>query len=162
VQVALLVPALVKLGVQPEAAHLFVFYFAILSAITPPVAMAVYAANALAGASIWNSSIRAVKLGIAGFIIPFMFVYEPAILLQGDPFHVTIALAQSILGVVMLAAALHKYLTAPLRPWQQGLLLAAAIGLIYPSWLASIPGLACLALVLFTSTGRHAINAPQH
>ena len=119
VQVALMVPALVGLGVQVEAAHLFVFYFAILSAITPPVAMAVYAANALAGARVWESSIKAVKLGVTGFIIPFLFVYEPAILLQGDPLYVAAAVAQAMLGVIVLAATLHGYLLAPLRPWHK-------------------------------------------
>lgn len=154
VQVALMVPALVSLGVQTEAAHLFVFYFAILSAITPPVAMAVYAANALSGAKVWESSVKAVKLGITGFIIPFLFVYEPAILLQGDPFNVALALAQAVLGVVVLAAALHGYFLAPLKQWQQGLLLLATIGLIYPDWRASIPALACVIVIGLLQRGQ--------
>ena len=148
VQVALMVPALVSLGVQPEAAHLFVFYFAILSAITPPVAMAVYAANALAQGSIWEASIKAVKLGITGFIVPFLFVYEPAILLQGEPFYVGLTIAQATLGVVVLASALHGYLIAPLTAWQRLLLLLAPVGLIYPNWLASIPSIVCVAVVV--------------
>ncbi len=159
VQVALLVPALVKLGVQPEAAHLFVFYFAILSAITPPVAMAVYAANALAGAKVWESSIKAVKLGLPGFIIPFLFVYEPAILLQGDALHVTLALAQAVLGVVVLAAALHGYLFAPLKTWHKALLLIATVGLIYPDWRASLPALAFIAVVYLASRMTAAVPA---
>ena len=148
VQVALMVPALVSLGVQVEAAHLFVFYFAILSAITPPVAMAVYAANALAGGKVWESSIKAVKLGVTGFIIPFLFVYEPAILLQGDPFYVAAVVAQAAFGVVVLAAALHGYLLAPLKQWHKGLLILATIGLIYPDWRASVPALAAVLLVV--------------
>ena len=152
-------PALVKLGVQPEAAHLFVFYFAILSAITPPVAMAVYAANALAGASVWESSIKAVKLGLPGFIIPFLFVYEPAILLQGDALTVTLALAQAVLGVVVLAAALHGYLFVPLRTWHKALLLIATVGLIYPDWRASLPALAVVAAVYFVSRMTAAVPA---
>ncbi|HUS97150.1 MAG TPA: TRAP transporter fused permease subunit, partial [Hyphomicrobiaceae bacterium] len=83
-QVALLVPAVIKLGVIPEAAHLFVFYFAILSAITPPVALAVYAANSLSGAGIWESSMAAVKLGLTGYIVPFMFVFGPSLLMIGS------------------------------------------------------------------------------
>jgi len=148
VQVALMVPALVNLGVQVEAAHLFVFYFAILSAITPPVAMAVYAANALAGGKVWESSIKAVKLGITGFIIPFLFVYEPAILLQGEPHYVALVVAQAAFGVVILAAALHGYLLAPLKHWHKGVLLLATIGLIYPDWRASVPALAAVLLVI--------------
>ena len=149
VQVALMVPALVSLGVQVEAAHLFVFYFAILSAITPPVAMAVYAANALAGGKVWESSIKAVKLGVTGFIIPFLFVYEPAILLQGDPLYVTAVVAQAAFGVVVLAAALHGYLLAPLHPWHKSVLTLATIGLIYPDWRASVPAFAAVLLVVF-------------
>lgn len=148
VQVALMVPALVSLGVQVEAAHLFVFYFAILSAITPPVAMAVYAANALAGGKVWESSIKAVKLGVTGFIIPFLFVYEPAILLQGEPHYVALVVAQAAFGVVILAAALHGYLLAPLKQWHKGVLLIATIGLIYPDWRASVPALAAVLLVI--------------
>ncbi len=159
VQVALLVPALVKLGVQPEAAHLFVFYFAILSAITPPVAMAVYAANALAGAKVWESSAKAVKLGLPGFIIPFLFVYEPAILLQGDALTVALALAQAVFGVIVLAAALHGYLFAPLRIWHKALLLIATVGLIYPDWRASLPALAIVAAVYLASRMTAAIPA---
>lgn len=153
VQVALMVPALVGLGVRVEAAHLFVFYFAILSAITPPVAMAVYAANALAGGKVWEASVKAVKLGATGFIVPFLFVYEPAILLRGDPFHVAFAVAQAMLGVVILAAALHGYLLAPLRSGHKGLLLLATIGLIYPDWRASVPALAAVLLVMLFQRG---------
>lgn len=152
VQVALMVPALVSLGVQVEAAHLFVFYFAILSAITPPVAMAVYAANALAGASVWESSIKAVKLGVTGFIIPFLFVYEPAILMQGEPVYVALAIAQAALGVIILAALLHGYLFATLKTWQKALLLVGTVGLIFPSWLMSLPAVACIAVVALSQT----------
>jgi TRAP transporter 4TM/12TM fusion protein len=148
VQVALLVPALVKLGIQVEAAHLFVFYFAILSAITPPVAMAVYAASAISGGSIWRASASAIKLGATGFIIPFLFVYEPAILLQGDPLYVIAALTKAVFGILMLAASLHGHLRFKLQKWQQIILFAGAIGLIYPDWLTSIPAIVCVLLAL--------------
>jgi len=75
--VALLVPAVVKLGVVTPAAHMFAFYFAILSAITPPVALAVFAAASLAKADMWDSGWAAMRIGAAGYIVPFMFVYEP-------------------------------------------------------------------------------------
>ncbi len=149
VQVALLVPALVKLGVQVEAAHLFVFYFAILSAITPPVAMAVYAANAISGGSVWEASWLAVKLGATGFIIPFLFVYEPAILLQGEPMHVIASLLQALFGILLLASSLQGYLRFRLEKWQQVILFIAAIGLIYPDWRASIPAAVCVLLAVF-------------
>lgn len=161
VQVALLVPALVKLGVQVEAAHLFVFYFAILSAITPPVAMAVYAANAISGGSMWEASWLAVKLGATGFIIPFLFVYEPAILLQGEPMYVFTSLLQALLGILTLAAALQGYFRFRLETWQRVILFMAAIGLIYPDWRASIPAIICviLAMIPFTKAQKTALAA---
>ncbi|HKY88139.1 MAG TPA: TRAP transporter fused permease subunit, partial [Pseudorhodoplanes sp.] len=83
IMTALLVPAIIKLGVIPPAAHMFAFYFAVLSAITPPVALAVYAAAGIAKADLWKSGWAAVKIGAAGFIVPFMLIYEPAILMIG-------------------------------------------------------------------------------
>ena len=84
IMTALLVPAIIKLGVIPPAAHMFAFYFAVLSAITPPVALAVYAAAGIAKSELWASGWAAVKIGAAGFIVPFMFIYEPALLMIGD------------------------------------------------------------------------------
>ncbi len=109
VQVALLVPALIKLGVALEAAHMFVFYFAILSAITPPVAITLYAANGLSGAGLWDGGWAAMKLAATGYIIPFMFVYGPSLLLIGEPVTVAIACVTSVVGVSCLAAGLHGY-----------------------------------------------------
>ncbi|MSU89118.1 TRAP transporter fused permease subunit [Rhodobacteraceae bacterium 2CG4] len=159
VQVALLVPALVKLGVQVEAAHLFVFYFAILSAITPPVAMAVYAANTLSKARIVEASVAAVKLGATGFIVPFMFVYEPAILMQGDTVRVIVVVLQATLGVILLAAALQRYFFGRLRIWQAMITFAAALLLIYPDWRLTLAGLACAGLVLARQATRPAAPA---
>ena len=93
VMVALLVPALIKLGAVTPAAHMFAFYFAILSAITPPVALAVFAAASLAKANMWDAGWAAMRVGAAGYIVPFMFVYEPALLMIG-PWYVTAARAR--------------------------------------------------------------------
>ena len=82
-QAALLVPAIIKLGVEPMAAHMFAFYFSCLSAVTPPVALAVYAAASIGGAGLWGSGVQAVKFAAAGFIVPFFFVYNPALLVLG-------------------------------------------------------------------------------
>src|SRR5690606_40473266 len=104
-QTALLVPALVKLGVTVEAAHMFVFYFAILSAITPPVALAVYAANGISRAPLWDSSVAALRLGATGFIIPFMFVFGPSLLMVGAPATIVQTALTATVGVTWLAAA---------------------------------------------------------
>lgn len=149
VQVALLVPALVKLGVMVEAAHLFVLYFAVLSAITPPVAMAVYAANGLSGAGLMDSSWAAVKLGLTGYIIPFMFVFAPALLLIGEPLQVALAVVTAVVGVVCLAGALHAYFfLGTARPWERVLLFVAALVLIKPGWATDVLGLALIMLTL--------------
>ncbi|MDO8957692.1 MAG: TRAP transporter permease, partial [Deltaproteobacteria bacterium] len=84
VMAALLVPGLIKLGIVPIAAHMFAFYYAIISAITPPVALAVYAGAGLAGSNMWKTGLAAVRIGAPGFIIPFMFVYEPSLLFVGS------------------------------------------------------------------------------
>jgi TRAP transporter 4TM/12TM fusion protein len=148
VQVALLVPALVKLGILVEAAHMFVFYFAILSAITPPVAMAVYAANGISRAGLWETGIDALKLGATGYIIPFMFVFGPSLLLIGEWPNVILASATAITGVVCLAAGLTGYLLAPATLWQRAALLAAALVLIKPGLVTDAIGLGLLALAV--------------
>jgi TRAP transporter 4TM/12TM fusion protein len=147
VMVALLVPALIKLGTVTPAAHMFAFYFAILSAITPPVALAVFAAATLAKANMWDAGWAAMRVGAAGYIVPFMFVYEPALLMIG-PWYVTVlAFASAVIGVMTLAASLHGYLFAALSMWQRMLLFVAAILLIAPELISSIVGLALLAAV---------------
>jgi TRAP transporter 4TM/12TM fusion protein len=140
VMVALLVPALVKLGAVVPAAHMFAFYFAILSAITPPVALAVFAAASLAKADMWDAGWAAMRVGAAGYIVPFMFIYEPALLLIG-PWHVSLlAVVSAVLGVIALASSLHGYLMAPLAMWQRFVMFLAAILLIAPELISSIVG----------------------
>lgn len=130
-QTALLIPALIKLGVTLEAAHLFAFYFAIMSTITPPVAIGVFAANAISGAKLWPASVAALKLGMTGYIVPFMFVYSPALILQGTPMQISLATVSAILGVTFLASGLHGYLTRRLGFIERLLLVIAAMLLIY-------------------------------
>jgi len=148
IQVALLVPALVKLGIVLPAAHLFVFYFAILSAITPPVALAVYAACGLSRSSLWDTGWAAVKLGATGYIVPFMFAFAPALLLIGEGWRVALAIFTATVGVTMLAGSLHRYYLGPTNRWQQVMLFAGAICLIKPGWATDIAGAVALAIVL--------------
>ena len=159
VQVALLVPALIKLGVPLEAAHLFVFYFAILSVITPPVAISLYAANGLSGAGLWESGLAAVKLAATGYIVPFMFVYGPALLLIGDGFEIVRAVASALVGVVCLASALNGFLLCRSRAWERLILFAAAIALLMPDAAADLAGLALAAAVVATQRYRRHIPA---
>ena len=147
-QTALLVPALVKLGVMVEAAHMFVFYFAILSAITPPVALAVYAANGISRASIWDSSITALRLGATGYIIPFMFVFGPSLLLIGTGMEIVQTSITAVIGVICLASGLSGYLFKVTSVWERISLLTAALVLIKPGLESDIIGAALITLTL--------------
>jgi TRAP transporter 4TM/12TM fusion protein len=147
VMTSLLVPALIKLGVITPAAHMFAFYFAILSAITPPVALAVFAAAGLAKADLWSSGWAAVKIGAAGFIVPFMFVYEPALLMIGDWPTIIWRFVCSCIGIGLLAAGLHGYLLRRAAMWERVLLAAAAFCLVKPDWITDLLGFV-LALVV--------------
>jgi TRAP-type uncharacterized transport system fused permease subunit len=147
VMVALLVPALIKLGAVTPAAHMFAFYFAILSAITPPVALAVFAAASLAKANMWDAGWAAMRVGAAGYIVPFMFVYEPALLMIGPWYVTALAFASAVIGVMTLAASLHGYLLAPLSMWQRAVLFVLALLLIAPELISSVVGLVLLAAV---------------
>jgi len=148
VQVALLVPAMVKLGVLVEAAHMFVFYFAILSAITPPVALAVYAAGGISRAGLWESGVDALKLGATGYIIPFMFVFGPALLMIGTPWAIGATLVTAIFGVTALAAAMTGFALTRLGAWRRVTLATAAVVLIKPGLSSDAAGAVLIALAL--------------
>jgi TRAP transporter 4TM/12TM fusion protein len=154
IMVSLLVPALVKLGVVKPAAHMFAFYFAILSAITPPVALAVYAASGLAKSDIWKTGWAAVKVGAAGFVVPFMFVYEPALLMIGDWPTIVWRFILSCIGIGMLAAGLHGYLLRAMPYWERGVAIVAALLLVAPELTTDMIGLTLMAgLVAFQYFG---------
>jgi TRAP transporter 4TM/12TM fusion protein len=147
VMVALLIPILIKLGAPAPAAHMFAFYFAILSAITPPVALAVFAAAGLAKANMWDSGWAAMRIAAAGYIVPFMFVYEPALLMINgwDEWHVSLlAFISATIGCMALAAGFHGYLLAACRMWERAVLIIAAVLLIVPEVYSSIVGIALL------------------
>jgi TRAP transporter 4TM/12TM fusion protein len=147
VQVALLVPALVRLEVPVEAAHMFAFYFAILSAITPPVALAVYAANSLSQGGLWETGLASLKLGATGYIIPFMFVFGPSLLMIGSWPTIALTTITAILGVTALAASLHGYFLRPTRLFERILLFGAAIVLIKPGIWTDLIGLCAMGVV---------------
>jgi len=150
VQVALLVPAIVRLGIPVEAAHMFAFYFAILSAITPPVALAVYAANSISGGGLWQTGLAALKLGATGYIIPFMFVFGPSLLMIGSWDRILLTTVTAVIGVIALAASLHGYLLRPARLWERVLLFGGAIVLIKPGLVTDLVGAVLLGAVLMS------------
>lgn len=146
---ALLIPAIVKLGVQVEAAHMFALYFAVLSAITPPVALAVFAAAGIAKADLWKSGLAAVKVGAAGFIVPFMFVYEPALLMIHDSWAWIIwRFVLAVIGISMLAGGLHGYYLSRASLWQRTLLCGGGLLLVAPYLWTDITGFCIAVFVL--------------
>jgi TRAP transporter 4TM/12TM fusion protein len=146
---ALLIPAVIKLGVIEPAAHMFAFYFAVLSAITPPVALAVFAAAGIAKADLWKSGFAAMKVGAAGFIVPFMFVYEPALLMIHDSwFWIIYRFVMAVIGISMLAGGLHGYYLSRASLWQRGMLIGGGLLLVAPFVWTDIAGFAVAIIVL--------------
>ncbi len=127
---------------------MFVFYFAILSAITPPVALAVYAANGISRAALWESSVAALRLGATGYIIPFMFVFGPSLLFIGTTGQVIQTAFTAVIGVVCLASGLSGYLINRASVWERVLLLVAAMVLIKPGLSSDLIGLAIIAVAI--------------
>ena len=151
--VALLVPAVMKLGAVTPAAHMFAFYFAILSAITPPVALAVFAAAGLAKADMWATGFAAMRAAAPAYIVPFMFVYEPRLLLivkdwSTDWLYVAWAVVSASIGVIALSAGLFGWLIALATLWQRAVLVIAALCLINPGLYTDLVGLGLLAVAL--------------
>jgi len=148
VSAILVAPALQELGIPALAAHLFIFYFAILSMVTPPVALAAYAAAGLSGANLWTSGLAAFALAIPGFLIPYAFTIDQGILLQGSALHNLHVIGTVAVGVATLAMATGGYLLGPLTwPWRV-LLFCAAPLLIAPETLTDLIGVAGVVVVL--------------
>jgi TRAP-type uncharacterized transport system fused permease subunit len=159
---ALLIPALVKMGVVIPAAHMFAFYFAILSAITPPIALAVFAAAGLAKANMWDAGWAAMRVGAAGYVVPFMFVYDPSLLMIGTWPEIIWRFVLSCIGIGLLAAGLHGYLVRWMPMWERAVAIVGAILLVVPTLWADLAGLAILAgLVAFHMLGSHAPAPPS-
>ncbi|MFK2826253.1 TRAP transporter permease [Bacillus sp. B190/17] len=143
-------PALLELGVAPFVTHMFVFYFGILANVTPPVALAAFAGAGIAGASPNKTGFEALRLALSGFIIPYIFVFSPVILMQDvtSPLEVVWVTVTAIIGILGLSAALERYLIADLPVPLAVLCFAGSITLIIPGMWTDIIGLCVLAVVL--------------
>jgi TRAP transporter 4TM/12TM fusion protein len=151
-------PALIKLGVTPIAAHLFIFYFAIMSAITPPVCAAVYAAAAIAKSNWLTTGWMAVRMGLAGFIVPFLFVYCPALLFLGSPVETAWNVLVSAIGVIAMAGVSMGYFGDRNR-WYETLLLAVgAFCLLKPGLITDLIGLLIVSVIYIYQKRRHAAS----
>jgi len=130
---ALVAPALVKVGVTPMAAHMFVMYFGMMSMVTPPIALAAYAAANIAQCDPDKTGWLATRVGWAAYLVPFLFVYDPPLLMQGAWWQILWALATNCLGLWCGTIAVVGFFMNRIAFWQRAAFLAAALALLYPA-----------------------------
>lgn len=153
--VAVVAPALTKLGLAPFVAHMFVLYFAVVSSITPPVAIAAYAAAGLTKADPIDIGFKACRLGIIAFLVPYMFAYQPALLMIGTWYEVISAAVSAIVGTIVLAASLEGWLIGRIRIVERIFLAAAGLCCIYPGTITDIIGIAIITVVVLMGYKRN-------
>lgn len=141
-------PPLVKLGFEPLAVHMFVFYFALLASVTPPVAIAAYAGAGLADAPPSKTGWQAFTLALAGFIVPFVFIFSPQLLLLNASIKVIIPIITGFVGIICLGASIEGYLMRKLTNYERVMLFIAALTLIVPELLTDIVGIAIFGVVI--------------
>ena len=146
---SILAPSLIKLGLSALTAHLFVFYFACLSAITPPVALAAYAGAGIAKCSPMTTAVEACKLGFAGFIVPFAFCYNPAMMMQGNPVEIVSVFISAFIGVAVMSSGFQGWLKWKLNILERVVFIAAGMLMFIPGTLTDIAGIAITVAMLF-------------
>ncbi len=158
---AIAAPALSKLGIAPAAAHMFSFYYAMFANLTPPVALASFAAAGLSGGDPMKTGVASVKLAIAGFIVPFMFVFSPQLMLINTTFmEGTWTAITACIGVFLLAVAVEGYFLARVAVWMRVVILVGALGLMNPGIVTDGIGIAaCVILYLVQKKKEHALKA---
>ncbi|MES1925137.1 TRAP transporter fused permease subunit [Salinisphaera sp. T31B1] len=162
----LLAPALVQAGLNPLASHLFILYWGMMSYITPPVALAAITASGVAKSNATRTGLYAMRLGSVLFVLPFLFVTNPALILQGDIWHIVPSAITAVVAVWMVAAALEGYLyrVGSINMAMRFVVLAAGAGLIYPEGYSDLIGFAIIALIYiadFALGGRLGSKASQ-
>lgn len=153
-------PTLVNLGVVPIAAHMFVFYFSCLSMITPPVALAVYAASSLARSDFWRTGYEACRLGLVAFFVPYIFVYDPVLVWQGSAFQIAVAFVTAIAGSLALGAGICGWFRRASSGWERAVLFAGGVLLILPDITMSLIGFVLFGAV-YVYQGRERRPAVQ-
>lgn len=147
---SLIAPALVNLGLPILTAHLFVFYFAILSTVTPPVCTGIYAAATIAEID-WTKAVPdSIKLALVAFIVPFMFVYNEALLMEGPIFVILVTVLVKLIGIAALSVTTIGYLNSRLNLYFRGIFLAGALLTVTPGWGTNVAGLVVILAAFFT------------
>ncbi|MEC7816320.1 MAG: TRAP transporter permease [Pseudomonadota bacterium] len=161
VAASVVAPGLVQLGIEPLTAHFFVFYFAVVSAITPPVALASYAAAGISGANAMSTSVASFRIGIAAFIVPFMFFYNSALLMEGEWFAIARALVTATFGVYMLSGGVMGWFANASAAWFTRILLViAALLMIEGGLITDIAGVAAAVVAFLIQRQRRARMEP--
>ncbi|MBI2882029.1 MAG: TRAP transporter fused permease subunit [Candidatus Tectomicrobia bacterium] len=143
---AVLAPALAQLGVPDLAGHLFIFYFAIKSGLTPPVCIAVFTATAISGGNWLRTAWDAMRLGIGGYIVPFYFIYNPALLMRGSPLHIVVAVASATVAMFAIEAGVMGFLRRPATLLERALYVAGGLFLLDPNPFTDLLGLGVAGL----------------
>lgn len=158
---AIAAPALAKLGIAPAAAHMFSFYYAMFANLTPPVALASFAAAGLSGGDPMKTGVASVKLAIAGFIVPFMFVFSPQLMLINTTFVEGLwTTITACIGVFLLAVAVEGYFMTNVAIWLRALILVGALGLMNPGLMTDSIGIAvCVFLCLIQKRKKSSLKA---
>ncbi|MDQ0338006.1 TRAP transporter 4TM/12TM fusion protein [Caldalkalibacillus uzonensis] len=160
VAASVVAPGLIRIGIDPLFAHMFVFYYAVISAITPPVALAAYAAAGISGTDPFKTGVQAFKLGLAAFIVPFMFFYSPQLLLQSESWVETLFIAlTATAGVYLLSAAVQAWFFGGNVAWYGRLLLFAASLLLITANVKL--DLIAIALVVIVILFQRSIHTPK-
>jgi TRAP transporter 4TM/12TM fusion protein len=146
VAASVMAPGLIRMGIEPLTAHFFIFYFAVMSAITPPVALAAYAGAAIAQSDPMKTSVESFKIGLAAFVVPFMFFYSSALLMQGTWFEVLHVAATACLGIYLLASAVQGWFFGAIGALLRLFLLAAGLAMIAGGWVSDAIGLSAAAI----------------
>ena len=141
-------PVLVKLGVLPLAAHLFVFYYSCLSTITPPVALAAYAGAGIAGANPFSVGFTAMRLALIAYIVPYFFVFQPVLIWQGNFLNILWAFFTAVLGCIALGSGLMGQMLGPLGIFSRLLLVGGGFALIKPGIYTDLFGMVVLSVIL--------------
>ena len=152
IMVAVAAPTLVQLGVQPLVAHFFVFYYGVLADITPPVALAAYAAAGMAGSDPFKTGNTAFRLGLGKVLVPFVFVFSPSLLLVTQGFswsEFAIAFVGCVLGITILGAAFSRWFLIEMTAWEQGLCVVAALLMIAPGVPSTLLGLVLVSPMIW-------------
>ena len=150
---ATLVQPLTIMGIDPLAAHFFIFMFAAVAGLTPPVAITSYTAAGIAGADLNRTGWTGLRFGLAGFLIPFIFAFDPALLLVGSVGVVVQAVVTAALGVLCLVAALEGYLLWTWRPPSRVILVLSAGATLVPGTMSDLIGLGLVAVAVVLERG---------